>query len=337
MLTRRSFITNTGATLAQIGIAGALSSTNRKKTLATFDLHCHPRSLATFKNILENHLQGAFIALVADLPLLRRTETGIVPDGKFQPGEAWAEFEAQWNQYQSYFSQTGIIPVSSWKAFSQSRSRGNFAPFLACEGADFLDGSLENLDRAYTMGLRSVQLVHYVPNALGDLQTFAPQHNGLSAFGKSAVQRMNELGMVIDVAHASYDTVKGVVDTSSDPVILSHSILKKPPFSPISARALTEDHARIIAQHGGVIGMWPSGLSNDLDEFADSTLRMIDLVGINHVGIGTDMDANYKPVIKNYDDFYSWSDLLAEKGLQQEEINKLTGGNALRVLKKVLG
>lgn len=307
-----------------------------KKPLVSFDLHCHPRSLSTLKDMIENHLQGGFISLVADRPLLQRTDTGIVPNGTFHPGEGWKEFESQWSELHALLAQAEIEPVHDWKAYEQAISTGVFAPLIACEGGDFLDGRIENLDKGYALGLRSVQLVHYVPNALGDLQTSAPQHQGLSPFGRSVVKRMNELGMVIDVAHASFETVKGVVDASSDPVILSHSLLKRPPFMPISARAITKEHAKLVAGHGGVIGMWPSGLSHDLDDFAESTLRLIEMAGIDHVGIGTDMDSNFKPVIQNYDDFFTWADLLAEKGLHPDEINKITGGNAQRILKKVL-
>lgn len=336
MLTRREFIRTSGIAALPLNIFENWRGIYNSSSNFTFDMHCHPRSLDTFKSMVENHLNGAFIALVADLPLLKRTEKGIIPSGQFKPGEAWKEFESQLEMFDSLLDEAGILPARTLSDFLKVAESGTFVPLMACEGGDFLEGSTEYVDRAYEKGLRSVQLVHYVPNDIGDLQTFAPQHNGLSGFGKQVVKRMNELGMVIDLAHASFDTVKGVVEASSDPVILSHSILKRQPFMPISARALTEDHAKLIAENGGVIGMWPSGLSTDLEDFTNNTIRMIELVGIDHVGIGTDMDANYKPVINNYEEFFQWSDLLLSKGLNKEEVTKVSGGNVMRLLKKVL-
>ena len=297
----------------------------------TFDMHCHPRSLDTLEDIIVKGISGAFLALVADLPLLKRTETGIIPEGTFDKGEAWKEFEKQLGSMQVLVDSSNSKIANSYSDFVQRYKSGQFAPFLACEGGDFIEGSTEFLERAYQLNVRSVQLVHYVPNNLGDLQTAARQHGGLSNLGKSVVKKMNKLGMVIDVAHASLDTVRDVVEISNHPVMLSHSILKRQPFMPISARALTEEHALLISQNGGVVGMWPSGLSSSLDDFVESTFRMIDLVGIDHVGIGTDMDANYKPVINNYGEFMQWADKLREKGMSTEEAEKVTGGNASRI------
>ncbi|MBK8060749.1 MAG: membrane dipeptidase [Gemmatimonadetes bacterium] len=89
-----------------------------------------------------------------------------------------------------------------------------------------LDGDPERIDRVYADGGRSIQVVHYVPNAAGDLQTQPAAHGGLSPLGKAMVKRMNARGMVIDVAHAAFATVKDVVSLTSAPIMLSHSILK---------------------------------------------------------------------------------------------------------------
>ena len=115
---------------------------------------------------------------------------------------------------------------------------GKVAAFLGCEGGEFLDGDPGRLEAMHADGIRSIQLVHYVPNILGDLQTSAAQHDGLSAAGKAVVRRMNQLRMVVDVAHASEKTVRDVVEITTAPIILSHSILKLDEPRPISARAV---------------------------------------------------------------------------------------------------
>ena len=312
-----------------------------------FDLHSHPGIFftkgedrfpgnqvveKTVNDMNNSGVVGAFFSLVADTPLLIRTDKGITYERTFQKGEAWAEFKRQVKVFKEFMNslETRFATKSS-----ELNGNGNVAAYMACEGGDFIE-EIDMLDEAYDDGLRSVQIVHYVPNHLGDLQTAEPLNNGLSKMGKDVVRRMNKLGMVIDVAHASEKTVQDVVETSDSPIILSHSILKMEEDRPIAARAITENHAKLIAANGGVIGMWPSGFSKSFDEFVNSTLRMVEVVGIDHVGMGTDMDANYKPVINNYSQLPDWVNALKEKGMSEEEVEKIAWKNAERVLKQVL-
>ena len=81
---------------------------------------------------------------------------------------------------------------------------------LAIEGCDFLEGDLDRLDAMEQRGVRSIQLTHYLVNETGDIQTAPPVHGGLTPFGADAVRRMNAVGIIVDVAHCSRDTVRGV-------------------------------------------------------------------------------------------------------------------------------
>ena len=100
---------------------------------------------------------------------------------------------------------------------------------------------------------------------------------------------------------------------------------------------LTKDHAKLIAQTVGVIGMWPSGIGNtDFDKFLDNTARLVELVGVDHVGLGTDMDGNFKPVFSRYLQMPNWRRGLIEKGFSDVEVSKIIGGNAQRLLTQVL-
>jgi membrane dipeptidase len=187
----------------------------------------------------------------------------------------------------------------------------------------------------YRRGVRSLQLVHYAQNTLGDLQTQPPVYNGLSSFGGEVVRRMNRLGMIVDVAHAAFSTVKAAVDAASAPVILSHSHLQSE-TSP-HPRLITVEHARLVASTGGLIGAWPSGFANrTFADFVGQTLRLVDAVGVDHVGLGTDMDGNYEPVFSSYRQLPDWIAGLRARGLSEAEVSKIAGGNALRVLKQVL-
>ncbi len=314
-----------------------------------FDLHTHPGLFfmkgterytgdqAFVQRVAEmksNGVAGAFFSLVADWPLLKITKTGIVPNGKFTKDEGWKVYLEQMATLKELISQSDAQISTLTDDLTQGET---VKAYISSEGGDFLGGEIDRLQMAYDDGVRSIQLVHYAPNDLGDLQTWKSEHNGLSEFGKVVVTKMNDLGMLIDVAHASAKTVKDVVDSSTAPVMLSHSILKDGKHGPVSARAISIEHAKMVTSNGGIIGAWPSGFSTSLDDFVDHTLRLIDVVGINHVAIGTDMDANYKPVIKDYAEFNTWVDALAARGLSSAEVNKVTGGNARRLLREVIG
>jgi membrane dipeptidase len=105
---------------------------------------------------------------------------------------------------------------------------------------------------------------------------------------------------------------------------------------PIAKRAISKEHAKLIADTGGVIGAWPSGFNKNFDEYVDNIKRLIDVVGINHVGIGTDMDANFKPVLSKYSEFPKLAEALQSKGFSASETGKIMGENAKRVLSKIL-
>jgi membrane dipeptidase len=341
MITRRSFIQKSAAASLAARL-GTLSFAEQKSNYRYFDLHSHfisgDEELST-KTVSEMNAAGvsAFIAMVADYPNLEIAPNGLPKAVRtYQPGEAAKAYQEQLAFLREGISKLSVRMVAKVADLDQASKENKSAAFISIEGGDFLDGKTDLLDTMYADGVRSVQLVHYAPNALGDLQTEPPQHNGLSKAGKEVVTRMNKLGMVVDVAHASFKTVQDVSAISTSPIILSHSILKMDGDRPISARAITPEHAKLVAKTGGVIGMWPSGFSKSLDEFADSTVRMAETIGIDHVGLGTDMDGNFEPVISSYLQLSEWTTLLEKKGLSQKEVEKITIGNVRRVLGEVL-
>lgn len=166
---------------------------------------------------------------------------------------------------------------------------------LAAEGADFLEGHLERVDDAYSRwSLRHLQLTHYRVNELGDIQPEAPEHFGLTDFGAAVVRRCNNLGIVVDVAHGTYEVVKRVASVTTKPLVLSHTSLQTvpPPYS----RRISREHARMIASTGGVIGVWPpAGEFGTLAALATGMARLADVVGIDHVGLGSDMRGSGRP------------------------------------------
>ncbi|RLD21872.1 MAG: hypothetical protein DRI69_02830 [Bacteroidetes bacterium] len=358
MLNRKEFIQQVMAVSAGTALMG-FSSIDRKWIMEmphskrldflTFDLHAHPGRFyrkglegytgdeALIKTVGEMNtagLSGVFFSMVVDTLVTKRTSKGIAPKRKFKKGEAWAEYKRQLAQLRELCEKNGIRQATRLSDLTQYNEDSGVAAYFACEGGDFLE-STDQLDEMYADGVRSIQLVHYAPNPLGDLQTSKGQHDGLSDTGKAMVRKMNDLGIVIDVAHASYKTVQDVADTTESPIILSHSILKLDEDRPISARAITPAHANLVASTGGVIGAWPSGFNTNFEDYVDNILRLIDVVGVERVGLGTDMDSNYKPVLDSYLQLEKLCDALKAKGLSDQEVHAIAGGNAERVLQRV--
>src|SRR5258705_14016160 len=149
------------------------------------------------------------------------------------------------------------LTVADLKA---AHAAGQPAIILDVEGLDFLELKLERLEESYRRGVRTMQLVHYTPNDIGDFQTGAVVHNGLTPFGADVIRACNRLGVVVGVAHATSDTVKQAVKATSRPLLLSHTALrgsKAQGKTPLVERQITPHHARAIAETGGPIRGWP--------------------------------------------------------------------------------
>jgi membrane dipeptidase len=157
-------------------------------------------------------------------------------------------------------------------------------------------------------------------------------HQGLTALGKSVVAEMNQTGIIIDLAHATFAVTRDVIEVSAKPIMISHTNLVTPTVN--HPRLINNEHAKLVAEAGGIIGSWPSGVGQTtFADYIDSIQRLVDVVGIDHVAIGTDMDANFKPVLRSYRDWSLIPAALLARGLQHQDVAKIMGGNFLRVFK----
>jgi membrane dipeptidase len=255
---------------------------------------------------------------------------------QFRPGEADADHQRQLEQISRAVGAAGARVAITAADIESAQANGRTAVLIGCEGGDFLEGDASRLAEARVAGASSLTLVHYRVNEIGDVQTEEPVHGGMTAFGREVVAECNRLGLIVDCAHATFATTLGVLEVSSQPIMISHSHLDY--AGRHHPRLLTSAHAQAVAEVGGLIGAWPSGLtSTSLDDFADEVARLADLVGVDHVGIGTDMDANYRPVLRSYSDFAALPQLLARRGMSDAETGKILGGNALALLRSVVG
>ena len=217
----------------------------------------------------------------------------------------------------------------------EAKKKGLPCAILAIEGSDPLEGDLSRVKFFYDIGVRVLQLMHYRINEIGDIQTEDPRHKGLTAFGLDVVKEMNKLGMVIDVAHASSDTLSGILAASQHPVICSHTgayALRT------NARHLENKDMTAIAKKGGVIGVWP--LLRRRDNF-QTYLRELDyvknLVGADHVGIGTDLfGIASETAIPTHKEFALIPAGLLSRGYPETDVAKIVGGNFMRVFREVV-
>ena len=205
------------------------------------------------------------------------------------------------------------------------------------EGLDFLDMKLERLEEAYERGIRHVQLVHYTPNDIGDFQTGAASHRGLSEFGAEVIRTCHRLGFVCDIAHATEDMAKQAVKVATKPLLLSHTAMlgsRAMGPTPLAGRQISADHARAIADTGGSVGIWHFFPS--LDRYVDGLKEMAEIVGVEHVSIGTDQFDSRGCV----EDYTRWVHLLAAMlrgGFTPEEVGKIAGGNYMRIFRAAVG
>ncbi len=224
----------------------------------------------------------------------------------------------------------------------------NDAPgaIMAIEGGDALEGKLDNLDKFYNYGVRMITVMHDHNNEIGFHQR--SQSDGpLTPFGIQVVERMNELGMIIDVAHSKTQTLKSIKEVSAAPLIDSHT--NPLPFGHKKSRPSrlrTWSEMEIVAKSGGVICTWPLAYTSEdaprttLRHWAEEIVEVKKRLGIEHVGLGTDGGGNLPQKVKGWKSVLSLPRLInvmREVGLSQDDIAAYVGGNFLRVLKQSLG
>jgi membrane dipeptidase len=277
------------------------------------------------------HVTAALFNCVSDAVLLEQTKTGGLAAARdFEPGDAWAEYQRQIGVLKAMVAKGEVAPGETFHDIAQALAAHRTAAVFAVEGGDFIEDRLDRVHTAYADSVRSVTIVHYHPNQIGDPQTETPRFPGLTPLGKDIVKALNKAGIIVDLAHASLGVTRDAVEISTRPMMLSHTNLKRPDVD--HPRLVSVEHARLVTGHGGIVGSVPSGIGQKtVAEWIDSILRLVDAVGVDHVAIGTDMDANYMPVFADYADWPVIPAALLARGLHEPEVAKIMGGNFLRV------
>lgn len=302
------------------------------------DMHTHagrpnrtgPVDQSVLATMAPGGMAAAVVSAIADLPMIRRNKQTkrLEKIRDAEPGESLQAVD----DYLASFEATGMRIA---RAPDDIRANDP-ALVLAVEGCDFLEGNLDRLDTLEARGVRSIQLTHYLVNETGDIQTAPPVHGGLTPFGADAVRRMNRLGIIVDVAHCSEDTVKGVVAATGRPILCTHANLKEPGHPDGDhPRYISLDYARMVAGTGGVVGAWIAVLwQEQISGLIRHMFRLIDAIGIDHVGIGTDLPAGAaKQAMPDFSRHHEIADALRHHGMTEEEVTKVCAGNWLRVFR----
>ena len=310
------------------------------KDFSFWDAHCHPPGLFSDKpdpttpslsTMKQAGLKGCVLAAVGDSALKARGGVrGTSP--KFDTAR-------QLDQVLSWTKSNGLRPIKSLSDLDRLHP-GELGFLLGIEGGDALEERLENLDYFYeTYGVRLLTLMHDTTNAIGRHQRAPSTGEGLTPFGRQVVERMNRLGMIIDVAHADTDTLRDITEQTALPVVDSHTGLsvQKKPFS----RLRSWEEMAWVAKTKGVVCTWPllQHHRTTLADWAGEIKEIKSRLGPDHVGLGTDGGGRLPNTVAGYSHIGDLPGLiraLKEVGMIPAEIQACLGGNFERVARAVL-
>lgn len=294
------------------------------------------------KNMARGNATLVAWSLVGDLPWLAVTPRGFKQKGTPKAGETVSWLEKEMARVKAHIAEQNLKIVRTPDDIDLAL-KGVPHVVLSVEGASFLDEGISQLQAAYDMGIRHVQLVHYIRNAIGDFQTERPQHNGLTDLGKTVVQECNRLGILVDLAHCTAEAVTQALSLSKVPMVWSHSSVtrtRKPTWTmPVTqARQLSLDGAKAIAAKGGVVGLWAlrSDVGQSPEAYADRLSEMADWLGDDHAAFGTDMNGLIAPVLTSFADLRRVIDYWERRQMSETRIRKLAIENYARVLKQAM-
>jgi membrane dipeptidase len=237
--------------------------------------------------------------------------------------------------------QTLITPVTTHEGILKAKKEGKVAAMLSIEGADVIEGKIGLLRVFHRLGVRMVGLVHSLRNELADGVADNRTKGGLSELGVQTVEELDRLSVLIDVSHLSDTGFWDLVDVAKGPIMASHSNVRAVCDHP---RNMTDEMIQVMADRGGVMGMnFAPGFVHPthatVEGVVDHIDHIVDLVGPDHVGLGSDFDGiPYTPV--GLEDVTRMPNITAElvkRDYADEDVKKILGENHLRLIKEVVG
>lgn len=293
-------------------------------------------------------LRGQPLFWHADIPrMIEAGYTGALMGIHYYPWESeggWKEMKAQiayLDEVASEHEQT--LRAYRPEDFERAVRNGKLALMPGVEGAHMLNGRIERVAELAELGVGYLTLTHFSANAAAtpSMGRGANERDGLTAFGRRLVERLNRYGIAVDVAHVNTPGVIEACRTSRAPVLCTHTGVKGVYDD---SRNITDAEIDAIADTGGAIGiiMAPvflaDGLRADSEVVLDHYEHVIDRVGIEHVVIGSDYDG-WIPTIpsdqRDCRDIDRIVEGLRRRGYSEDDLEKLTWSNVVRVFRQV--
>jgi len=276
---------------------------------------------------------------------------------------------AQWNKL---FEQNSdlIMPVMSMDDVLLAKSRGKVGIFFGAQNCSPIDDEIGLIEVMRKQGLLIMQLT-YNNQSLLATGCYEKNDSGITRFGKQAIEEMNRVGMIIDMSHSAQKSTLEAIELSSRPICISHA---NPTFAHAALRNKSNDVIKALTERGGLLGFslypfhLPNGSACTLNDFCEMIAKTADLVGVEHLGIGSDLCLNQPQAVLEWMRNGKWSkamdygegnasnsgwpdDLpwfkdetgmeniyngLLKYGFKEKEANQILGGNWFSFLKSGL-
>lgn len=258
----------------------------------------------------------------------------------------------------------GFLIAETGSQMEEAHKRGKFSVLMSLEGAKAIEGSLEVLRCLHRLGVRAIGLTHNVRNQYAD-GAAVKENFGLTELGRRLIEEVDNLPMLLDLAHISERGFYDAIETTKRTPVISHSAcrdLHEFDGGKIPCRNVTDKQIQALADKGGVMGVaclrpFLADSNATLEHYVKHIEHIIKLAGVDHVGIGLDFvgyapDVNFaligntsinpysKDAVKGLEDVTKTPNLtvaLLRNGYSEGEVRKVLGGNFLRVIKKILG
>lgn len=295
--------------------------------------HRDPKLLVDFPKMREGHLDVS--TMVAYLP-----QGDCTPEASeaatAQAFKTLAEIE------QRIAHAPGVVLAQHPAQLYRNKLEGKLSVMRGIENGYAIGKDLQNVEKFARMGVVYITLCHNGDNDICDSARRSSQrHGGLSAFGRDVVREMNRCGLMVDLSHAAETSFYDALQCSTTPIVCSHASSRAMCNHP---RNLTDDQLRALAQAGGVaqvtlyhgfLRLEEEGIPATVTDGVRHLMHMIDVAGIDHVGIGTDFDGDGGvPGCACASELINFTRLLLAEGLTIHDLQKIWGGNWLRVMQQ---
>ncbi|MDD2294030.1 MAG: dipeptidase [Bacteroidales bacterium] len=299
-----------------------------------YDENGNYKGQITFPKMKEGGLDAAFFAIYL----------GQGPCDEVSSKKATQYAVNEINLFKEYVSRHAEEAEIAWCAddFWKIKNKGKSAVLFAIENGYALGKEISNVEMFYKMGVRAITLSHNYNNDICDAsRDSVVRWHGLSPYGLQVVKEMNRLGIIVDISHTSTETLFDCIEASAAPIIATHSCVWNLKDHP---RNLKDDEIKAIAAKGGVIQVttgrwalsWLPHAQVNVSTFCDHVDYVKHLVGVEHVGIGTDFDGGGG--MNQLEDVTKMKNITIEllrRGWTDEEIKLFWGENVIRVMKEV--